>query len=93
MPIDDCAARPSEAPWPEEAVIQGQNTQALWAALQTLEPRQREIVALKFGGVLNNRQIAGLLGLTAGNVGVILYRALQKIREHLIASEGQVRHA
>jgi RNA polymerase sigma factor (sigma-70 family) len=89
--IDFISDQSNGEPLPEEVVIQGQSLEALLAALCDLEERQREIVALKFGGVLNNRQIAGLLGLTAGNVGVILYRALQKIKQNLSAVEGQVR--
>jgi len=89
--IDCVSAQPNGESMPEEVVIQGQSVEALLLALCELNDREREIVALKFGGSLNNRQIAGLLGLTAGNVGVVLYRALQKIREKLSVAEGQVR--
>ncbi|MDR3573479.1 MAG: sigma-70 family RNA polymerase sigma factor [Anaerolineaceae bacterium] len=90
--IDFVSEQSDGEPLPEEVVIQGQSLEALLAALSDLEERQREIVALKFGGALNNRQIASLLGLTDGNVGVILYRALQKIKEKLSMAEGQVRY-
>ncbi len=90
MPLGQATDPPGGDALPEEAIIQAQGVEALLAALRRLEDREREIVALKFGGALNNRQIAGLLGLTAGNVGVILYRALQKIRAELSAAEGQV---
>jgi RNA polymerase sigma-70 factor (ECF subfamily) len=90
--IDCVSAQSSGEPTPEDVVIQGQSVEALLMALCELEEREREIVALKFGGALNNRQIAGLVGLTAGNVGVILYRALQKIKEKLSMAEGQVRN-
>ena len=90
--IDFVSEQSNGEPLPEDVVIQGQSLEALLVALSDLEERQREIVALKFGGALNNRQIAGLLGLTDGNVGVILYRVLQQIKEKLSMAEGQVRN-
>jgi RNA polymerase sigma-70 factor (ECF subfamily) len=54
--------------------------------VQSLDGRARQILALKFGGALTNRQIAGITGLTESNVGVILYRSLTKLRALLIAS-------
>src|SRR5260370_42175612 len=40
----------------------------LAAALGRLQPREREIVALRFGGDLNGPEIAQLTGLTLANV-------------------------
>ena len=88
--IDTVSALSSGEPAPEDMVIRDQGIAALLTVLCELDEREREIVALKFGGALNNRQIAGLLGLTAGNVGVLLYRALQKIKAKLSEAEGQV---
>ena len=61
-------------------------------ALQTLDPRSVEIIALKFGGKLTNSQIAGLVHLSESNVGVILYRSLLKLRAILASSQAEVRH-
>ncbi len=55
----------------------------LRAALDSLDIRERDVVALKFGGSLNNREIAGLLDLSESNVGTILYRSLRKMKTHL----------
>jgi RNA polymerase sigma-70 factor (ECF subfamily) len=55
----------------------------LSVALDSLETREREIVALKFGGGMNNREIAGLLEITETNVGTILYRSLRKLKNQL----------
>jgi RNA polymerase sigma-70 factor, ECF subfamily len=49
--------------------------------LAGLAERERELVALKFGAGLTNRSIAGLTGLSESNVGVILFRVLQRLRE------------
>lgn len=55
--------------------------QLLLEALGRLNDQQREIVSLKFQGGLTNRAIAGLLGLTESNVGIILFRSVRKMRE------------
>jgi len=53
----------------------------LSSLLARLADRERELVALKYGAGLTNRAIAALRGLTETNVGVILHRALQFLRE------------
>jgi RNA polymerase sigma-70 factor (ECF subfamily) len=52
-------------------------------ALSALSEREQEIIRLKFGGGLRNKEIARVLRLRAGHVAVILYRALRKLRAHL----------
>jgi RNA polymerase sigma-70 factor (ECF subfamily) len=51
------------------------------AALEKLEPRDREIVALKFHGGLTNAELAKVLGLSESNAGTRLHRAVTKLRE------------
>jgi RNA polymerase sigma-70 factor (ECF subfamily) len=46
----------------------------------TLSDRDRELISLKYGAVLDNRLIARLTGLSETNVGVILHRAVQALR-------------
>jgi RNA polymerase sigma-70 factor (ECF subfamily) len=48
--------------------------------LAQLEDRERELVALKYGAGLTNRDLARLSGLSESNVGVILHRTLQTLR-------------
>ncbi len=43
--------------------------------------RERELVALKYGAELNNREIARMTGLTESNVGTILHRVVARLRE------------
>lgn len=52
-------------------------------ALAGLEPNEIEIVALKFGGSMNNREISRLLQISESNVGTILYRSLKKLKTQL----------
>lgn len=51
------------------------------AALGRLEPRDRELIALKYHGGLTNADVAALLGTSESNVGTRLHRAMTKLRE------------
>ena len=51
------------------------------AALATLEPRERELIALKFFAGLGNAEIASVLGVSESNAGTKLHRAVTKLRE------------
>jgi RNA polymerase sigma factor (sigma-70 family) len=55
----------------------------LAAALATLSQRDREIIALRFGGDLTGPEIAELLGLSLANVQQILSRSLRRLRAEL----------
>lgn len=51
--------------------------------LRGLPDRDREIIALKFGAGLNNREIARLTGISESNVGTLLYRAVGRLRKEM----------
>jgi RNA polymerase sigma-70 factor (ECF subfamily) len=79
-PLPESAVSP--APAPEEAISQQQDLALLHRLLAELPDREQEILALKYGAELSNRDIARQMGLTAVNVGIILYRTLRKLRPH-----------
>jgi len=81
---------PQTAPPLEDLLIHVENKDRVLLALKSLDKRSQEIIALKFSGDLSNREIAKLTGLSESNVGVILYRALSKIRTLLSASQMEV---
>ena len=54
--------------------------QAVRAAVAQLDPRERELVALKFAGGLSHEEIARVVGTSASNVGTRLHRTLEKLR-------------
>jgi RNA polymerase sigma-70 factor (ECF subfamily) len=54
---------------------------AVRAALEALEPRERELVALKFVAGLSNPEIARILGTSESNAGTRLHRVVAKLRE------------
>jgi RNA polymerase sigma-70 factor, ECF subfamily len=53
---------------------------AVRAALAGLPGREREIVALKFHGGLDNAELARVLGVSETGAGTLLYRAMEKLR-------------
>lgn len=58
---------------------------ALAEALASLSQRDREVVALRFGGDLTGPEIADLTGLTVANVQQIISRSLRRLRAALEA--------
>lgn len=58
-----------------------QDLQTLSTFLADLPERERELISLKYGADLNNREIATITGLSESNVGTLLSRVLQKLRE------------
>jgi RNA polymerase sigma-70 factor (ECF subfamily) len=51
------------------------------AALDSLGPRERELIALKFHAGLSNAELAGVIGVSASNAGTLLHRTMEKLRE------------
>jgi RNA polymerase sigma-70 factor (ECF subfamily) len=50
------------------------------AALESLEPRERDLIALKFAGGLSNAEIGRVLGMSESNAGTRLHRTIEKLR-------------
>jgi len=65
----------------EHRLESSQDIQQLSRLLVSLPERERELIALKFGADLNNREISTITKLSESNVGTILSRVLQKLRE------------
>jgi RNA polymerase sigma-70 factor, ECF subfamily len=65
----------------EQILEHSQDLQTLAWLLADLPERERELIALKYGADLNNREISTLTRLSESNVGTILSRVLQKLRE------------
>lgn len=85
LSIDDYDRRPDTAVGPEERLIRAESQAALLQALAKLSERERDLLSLKFAAGLTNRRIAEIIGLSEANVGVIVYRALHRLRILLTA--------
>ena len=74
-PVDDTA------PAPEDEAELGARRIAVQAALDSLQPRERELVALKFFAGLSTAELAAVTGTSETNAGTRVHRALHKLRE------------
>ena len=83
IPWDDFSQQPSIDPGPEQITLESEERIRLRQALRKLSNRERDIIGLRFASGLTNRAIAEMTGLSESNVAVILFRALQKLRQSL----------
>ncbi|HEV2859018.1 MAG TPA: sigma-70 family RNA polymerase sigma factor [Solirubrobacterales bacterium] len=65
----------------DEGAEHSERRLAVSAALERLQPAERELIALKFFAGLNNTEIAQVLGIGESNAGTKLHRAMTKLRE------------
>jgi RNA polymerase sigma-70 factor (ECF subfamily) len=65
----------------EENIQHYQDKQRLHKLLLELSDREQDLIALKYGAGLTNREIARITRLTESNVGSILHRSVTVIRE------------
>ena len=65
---------------PEDEAVRREEQRRLGTLLAGLPPRERELVALKYGAGATNRAIAKLTGLSESNVGTILHRTVGTLR-------------
>jgi len=65
----------------DEGAERSERRLAVAAALEHLQPSERELIALKFFAGLANAEIAQVLGLSESNAGTRLHRAMNKLRE------------
>jgi RNA polymerase sigma-70 factor, ECF subfamily len=69
---------------PDEAIADDEDPDrraTVRAALATLDPRERELIALKFHAGLSNTEIAKVIGASESAAGTRLHRAVTKLRE------------
>jgi RNA polymerase sigma-70 factor (ECF subfamily) len=65
----------------DESVLASERRLTLSAGLAALDPRERELIALKYFAGLANLEIAAVLGISESNAGTKLHRAVTKLRE------------
>ena len=55
----------------------------LYALIEELPSRQREVMRLKFQANLSYKEIAETIGISSSNVGFVMHSALKKLREDM----------
>ncbi len=72
----------------ETAVLKDESSQAVKQALDLLPESLRTVIIMKEYGELSYKEIASVLGISEGNVKVRVYRARERLAEHL--KEGDI---
>jgi RNA polymerase sigma-70 factor (ECF subfamily) len=73
----------------EKEIQQQQEREQLRKILLELPEREQDLIALKYGAGLTNREIANLTNLSESNVGSILHRTVKNIRTRLEEHHGR----
>ncbi|MFL5320408.1 MAG: RNA polymerase sigma factor [Myxococcaceae bacterium] len=81
-PIDDLKdTLPSGETGAEERAIQQQERMSLEAAVSTLPPEDREVLALYYVQKRTTKEIASVMGVAPGTIMARLFRAREKLRK------------
>lgn len=83
LPLDLLPEPESREPEAPALLEEEESRRALAQALRGLDDRERDLLGLRFGTGITNREIASMTGLTESNVGVILHRAIKKLQVEL----------
>ncbi|MBN1855777.1 MAG: RNA polymerase sigma factor [Dehalococcoidia bacterium] len=78
---DDAPEIPQEGPGIDEQMARIEEAKQLRRGLSLLPQLDQDIISLKFGTGLNNREIARTLKVSESNVGTRLYRAVKRLRD------------
>ena len=78
--LEIAAEVPSPEATPEQQAVRQSEADRLAALIATLSPRERELIAMKYGADMTHRAIARATGLSESNVGTILHRAVESLR-------------
>ncbi len=82
VPLEEAIEVPARDVSPQEGAERRAEREFLYVSLAKLSQEEQEIIRLKFGAEMNNRQIARMLGLSESNVGTKLFRAVRKLRDN-----------
>lgn len=78
---EDAPDEVSEEPDVEEQVARVEEVRQLRLCLAGLPQLDQDIISLKFGAGMNNREIARTLKVSESNVGTRLFRAVRRLRD------------
>lgn len=88
LSLDDARDRPDDtARLPDRVAEERDERARLASLLARLPARERDLLALKYGAGMTNRDIARQTGLTESNVGTIISRAVQALRRQWESEE------
>lgn len=71
----------SYAPASDELVVRAEEREEIWRWVQTLAPRARTAIVLRYYADFSAREVASMLDVREGAARVILHRAIADLRE------------
>ncbi len=84
---------PEAADFPQDLLIALEQKSAVHAALEKLEPNQRQLLALAYFRGYSHSELAQFTGMPLGTVKTQLRRTISKLKELVSASENQERES
>lgn len=69
---------------PESCLLIDESKRELLKAMESLKERERYILELKYWSDLSNKEIADILELSPANIGIILFRAIDKLKKIMV---------
>jgi RNA polymerase sigma factor (sigma-70 family) len=81
VPLENALPLSVETLSVEDVLTREEECQMLQKCVKELSAQEQEIISLKFGAEMTNREIAKMTGLSDSNVGTITFRAVRKLRD------------
>jgi RNA polymerase sigma factor (sigma-70 family) len=84
--LDEAEDKPSIEESTLEKLQSKDEKECLNKCISMLSHEEQEIIHLKFGAEMSNRQISEVLKISESNVGVRLFRTVKKLKEYFLES-------
>ncbi len=88
VPVERAPDLASSGPSQEERLLQAERMQTIINGVTTLRKADQDILSLRYGAELANREIAETLDISVNAVAVRLHRALRRLREAVETKSG-----
>ncbi len=82
-PLEAASDLQDGGPGPEQWLLRGERGRELRAAIACLPPEQQQVVFLRYGQELRNKEIATIMERSEGAVKQLLHRAMQGLQRRL----------
>lgn len=87
LSLEDDLSLPSMVPDPIDEVMRRDRVRAIWRAVDQLPRQQRAAMILKFSDDLTLEDVGAVLGKSSAAAKLLIYRAVQRLRNELAAPE------
>jgi RNA polymerase sigma-70 factor (ECF subfamily) len=81
--LDDVPDLHDQTPFANDLIEYSEQLQELMTALDELDNHSRQVIVLRFFSGLDHKETARVMGISPGNVRIIQYRALKRLREYM----------